>query len=227
MSISGERASFFKKPHASPRQNGVAQRLSHWREVQWARHALQLAGEPLVVLDRPRGAGCFWPVFCEKPGQMMFAADNFHDMFATARATQAPERMARVGVFQASAFAIGLDADAVDCVLCIRPPLHVETAGRRLAVLREFNRLNRDTAIVSAWSDGNDEAWKRHRLERRRAAKRRMARKRKRFVVGKPVIEKGFPQAGSRALGGLDSLPGPAMWPSACCAKSPESWMTR
>ena len=127
---------------------------------------------------------------------MTFAADNFHDLFATARATQAPERMARVGVFQASAFAIGLDADAVDCVdcvLCIRPPLHVETAGRRLAVLREFNRLNRDTAIVSAWGDGNDEAWKRHRLERRRAAKGRMARKRKRFVVGKPVIERGVP----------------------------------
>ena len=38
-------------------QDGLARRLSHKRDEQLARRALQLAGEPQVVLDLPCGAG--------------------------------------------------------------------------------------------------------------------------------------------------------------------------
>jgi ubiquinone/menaquinone biosynthesis C-methylase UbiE len=193
-------------------QDGWARRLSHWREVQLARRALRLAGEPLVVLDLPCGAGRFWPMLCEKPGRTILAADNSHDMLATARAAQVPEVVARVDAFQTSAFAIGLDAGAVDCVFCIRLLHHVEAAGHRLAILCEFNRVSRDTAIVSVWVDGNYKAWKRRRLERRRAAEGRAAQNPNRFIVAGPVIEEEFSQAGFRVLGRLDFLPGYAMW---------------
>ena len=45
-------------------QDGLARRLSHKRDVQLARKALALAGEPGSVLDLPSGAGRFgrcWP----------------------------------------------------------------------------------------------------------------------------------------------------------------------
>lgn len=40
-------------------QDGLARRLSHWRDVQVARRALQMADEPNLVLDLPCGAGRF------------------------------------------------------------------------------------------------------------------------------------------------------------------------
>jgi SAM-dependent methyltransferase len=193
-------------------QDGFMRRLSNWREVQLARRALQLADAPRVVLDLPCGAGRFWPMLCEKPDRMILAADNSNDMLVTARAAQSAEVAARVDVFRTSAFAIDLAADAVDCVFCIRLLHHVESAGHRLALLREFKRVSRDTAIVSLWVDGNYKAWKRRRLERRRAAEGRVAQNRNRFIVADAVIEREFSQAGFRVLGRLDFLPGYAMW---------------
>jgi hypothetical protein len=133
-------------------------------------------------------------------------------MLVTAQAAQPAEVAARVDVFRSSAFAIGLAADAVDCVFCIRLLHHVESAGHRLAILREFHRVSRDTAIVSLWVDGNYKAWQRRRLERRRAAEGRAAQNRNRFIVAGPVIEREFFRAGFRVLGRLDFLPGYAMW---------------
>jgi ubiquinone/menaquinone biosynthesis C-methylase UbiE len=193
-------------------QDGLVRRLSHWREEQLARRALRLAGEPLAVLDLPCGAGRFWPMLCEKPDRIVLAADHSGDMIATARAAQPAEVVARVNTFRTSAFAIDVDANAVDCVFCIRLLHHVESAGHRLAILREFHRISRDTAIVSLWVDGNYKAWKRRRLECRRAAEGRASQNQNRFIVVKPVIEREFSQAGFRVLGRLDFLPGYAMW---------------
>ena len=64
-------------------QDGLARRLSHWRDVQVARRALQMADKPNLVLDLPCGAGRFWPMLCEQPNRVIFAADNSADMIAT------------------------------------------------------------------------------------------------------------------------------------------------
>jgi SAM-dependent methyltransferase len=193
-------------------QDGLSRRLSHWRDVQVARRALQMADEPNLVLDLPCGAGRFWPMLCEQPNRVIFAADNSADMLATARAAQAPEVVARVTSFRTSAFAIDLGANAVDCVFCIRLLHHIESAEHRLAILREFHRVSRDTVIVSLWVDGNYKAWKRQRLEARRAAQGRAAENQNRFVVARSTLEDEFRQAGFNMLGHLDFLPGYAMW---------------
>ncbi|SDP30120.1 class I SAM-dependent methyltransferase [Ectopseudomonas guguanensis] len=193
-------------------QDGLFRRLSHWRDVQVARRALQLADEPNLVLDLPCGAGRFWPLLCEQPNRVIFAADNSVDMLATARAAQPPEVVARVNSFRTSAFAIDLGDNAVDCIFCIRLLHHIESAEHRLAILREFHRVSRDTLIVSLWVDGNYKAWKRRRLEARRAAQGRGAQNLNRFVVPRKTVEAEFSQAGFTILGHLDFLPGYAMW---------------
>ena len=56
--------------------------------------------------------------------------------------------------------------------------------------------------------DGNYKAWKRRRLEARRAAQGRGAQNLNRFVVPRKMVEAEFRQAGFAILGHLDFLPG-------------------
>ncbi|WP_369959891.1 class I SAM-dependent methyltransferase [Pseudomonas benzenivorans] len=193
-------------------RDGLARRLSHWRDVQVARQALRLAGEPNLLLDLPCGAGRFWPLLAQNPNRVILAADNSADMLATARAAQPAEVVARIKTFQTSAFAIDLGANAVDCIFCIRLLHHIESAAHRLAILREFHRVSRDSVILSLWVDGNYKAWKRRRLERRRAAAGKAGQNQNRFVVKREVIEAQFRQVGFEILGHRDFLPGYAMW---------------
>jgi SAM-dependent methyltransferase len=193
-------------------QDGLARRLSHWRDVQVARRALKMAEQPNLVLDLPCGAGRFWPMLCEQPNRVILAADNSADMIATARAAQAPEVVERINSFRTSAFDIDLGDNAVDCIFCIRLLHHIESSEHRLAVLREFHSVSRDTVIVSLWVDGNYKAWKRSRLEARRAAEGRTTQNQNRFVVPRAVIEREFREAGFDIIGHLDFLPGYAMW---------------
>jgi SAM-dependent methyltransferase len=189
-------------------QDGLARRLSHWRDEQLARRALKQAGDPDLVLDLPCGAGRFWPLLAEHPSRMIFAADNSADMLAVARAAQSVEVVKRVQTFQTSAFDIDMGANAVDCIFSMRLLHHIAEPAHRLAMLREFHRVTRDTVILSLWVDGNYKAWKRKRLERRRPAKEN----KNRFVVARSTIETEFGQAGFDIVGHSDFLPGYAMW---------------
>ncbi len=193
-------------------QDGLARRLSHWRDVQVARHALKLADEPNLVLDLPCGAGRFWPLLSEQPNRVILAADNSADMLATAKAAQPAAVVARVRTFQTSAFAIDLGDNAVDCIFCIRLLHHIESAEHRLAILREIHRVSRDSLIVSLWVDGNYKAWKRSRLEQRRVREGRAPQTGNRLVIPRAVIESEFQQAGFAIVGHQDFLPGYALW---------------
>ncbi|OLU18430.1 SAM-dependent methyltransferase [Pseudomonas sp. PA1(2017)] len=187
-------------------QDGLARRLSHWRDVQVGRSALRLAGDPNLVLDLPCGAGRFWPMLAEHPNRVILAADNSADMLATALAAQPPAVVERVKTFKTSAFDIALGDNSVDCVFCIRLLHHFQSPEHRLAALREFHRVTRDTVIVSLWVDGNYKAWRRNRLEKRRGAGEN------RFVVHRDEIEREVLEAGFQVIGHRDFLPGYAMW---------------
>ena len=189
-------------------QDGFARRLSHWRDEQLAREALKLAGDPDLVLDLPCGAGRFWPLLAEHPSRMIFAADNSADMLKIAESAQPFDVLKRVETFQTSAFAIDMGDNAVDSIFCMRLLHHVADPAHRLAMLREFHRVTRDSLILSLWVDGNYKAWKRKRLERRRPAKDNQNR----FVVPRGQIEAEFAEAGFSIVGHRDFLPGYAMW---------------
>ena len=193
-------------------QEGWSRLLSHWRDVQVARYALRLADDPSLVLDLPCGAGRFWPLLSEYPNRVILAADNSADMLAVAKVSQPAEVVARVKLFQTSAFAIDLGDNAVDCIFCIRLLHHIQSAENRRVILNEFHRVTRDTVILSLWVDGNYKAWKRRRLDQRRARMGEAEQNQNRFVVRRAEIESEFDQAGFRILGHKDFLPGYAMW---------------
>lgn len=193
-------------------QDGLARRLSHWRDIQVARQALRMADDPNLVLDLPCGAGRFWPMLAEHPNRVIFAADNSADMLVTACAAQPPEVVKRINTFQTSAFAIDLGANAVDCIFCIRLLHHIQQPEHRLAILNEFHRVTRDTVILSLWVDGNYKAWKRRRLEKKRATAGDSVQNQNRFIVARRVIENEFRQVGFKIIGHRDFLPGYAMW---------------
>ncbi len=193
-------------------QNGMARRLSHWRDEQLASRALKEVGDPKVVLDIPCGAGRFWPLLAAKNDRVILAADNSSDMISIAMSGQSADIVERVEAFQTSAFSIDIADSAVDCVFCMRLLHHIAESNHRMAMLREFYRVSRDTIIVSLWVDGNYKAFRRRRLEKKRIAGEGVGKNRNRFIVPKKVIESEFNEAGFVIAGHHDFLPGYAMW---------------
>ncbi|RON16865.1 class I SAM-dependent methyltransferase [Pseudomonas frederiksbergensis] len=189
-------------------QEGLGRHLSHWRGEQLARKALTLAGEPGLVLDLPCGVGRFWPLLAEKHNRVIIGADNSQSMLKTAMQAQPADVVKRVQPLHASAFDIALPDNAVDSIFCMRLLHHIGEAEHRLAILREFERVTRDSVIVSLWVDGNFKAWKRKRAEKRRGQEGYQNR----FVLPAATVEKEFEQAGFRIQKQLDFLPFFAMW---------------
>ncbi len=192
-------------------RHGLRRRLSNHRDQQLARQALALAGEPQCVLDLPCGAGRFWPTLGEQPTRQIIAADNSPAMLDVALRHAPPELLARLRPLHTSAFAIDLPAQSVDCVFCMRLLHHIGDPAHRLAMLREFHRVSRDTAIVSLWVDGNYMAWRRARQE---AGRRRRGRSdyQNRFVLPQATVEAEFAAAGFAIVDKLDFLPLHSMW---------------
>lgn len=193
-------------------QNGLWRKLSHQRDEQLARKALRLAGDPGLVLDLPCGAGRFWPMLAEKPNRTIIGADNSADMLDTACRSQPQEVVQRVRPLQTSAFAIDLPDNAVDSIFCMRLMHHVGQASDRMALLREFHRVTRDSVIVSLWVDGNFKAWKRKRLEQNRQRENGQESYQNRFVLPVATVESEFEQAGFRIQKRMDFLPLYALW---------------
>jgi len=189
-------------------RNGIARRLSHFREEQVARQALNLAGQPRLVLDLPCGVGRFWPLLLEEHDRQVIAADYSAGMLEVARDT-CPRAMAgRVRCLQTSAFSTGLPDAAVDSVFCMRLVHHVGKAEDRMVLLNEFHRVTRDTAIISLWVDGNYKAWRRAKAEQRRTRHDLQNR----FLIEQNRIEDEFDAAGFDILGKIDFLPFYQMW---------------
>lgn len=206
----------YDKAHAErylqKHQDGLFRRLSHLRDEQLARQALRLAGQPQVVLDLPCGAGRFWPLLAEQPGRVIIGADNSAEMVQTACESQPPEVVSRVRPLHTSAFAIDLPDRSVDSVFCMRLLHHIGDAAHRLSLMKELHRVTRDTVIISLWVDGNFKAWKRRRLERRRAARGEQQGYQNRFVIPVETAESEFVKAGFTIQERLDFMPRYAMW---------------
>jgi ubiquinone/menaquinone biosynthesis C-methylase UbiE len=189
-------------------QDGLSRKLSHWRDEQLARKALASVGEPGLVLDLPCGAGRFWPLLAEKPNRVIIGADNSESMLKIALQAQPADVVKRVQPLHTSAFDIALPDNAVDSIFCMRLLHHIGETEHRLAILREFERVSRDSVILSLWVDGNFKAWKRKRLEQTR----KQESYQNRFVLPAATVEQEFEQAGFRIQERLDFLPLYAMW---------------
>ncbi len=187
---------------------GLFHRVSMWREQAIARRALALAGDPQVVLDLPCGAGRFWSLLAEKPKRRILAADGSEEMLHVARQMQSKDLVERVESFQCSAFATGLADASVDSIFCMRLLHHIPEPSHRVAMLREFHRVTRETVCISLWVDGNYKAYRRRRLEARRPRGNHGSR----YVASRRSIESEFLEAGFRIEGRFDFLRFYSMW---------------
>lgn len=203
-----EHAERYFKKHST----GMRRRLSTWREVQVARKALKMAGDPNLVLDLPCGAGRFWSMLAENQDRVIIGADNSADMLAVACKQQSAEVVARVKPMQTSAFAIDLPDNAVDCIFSMRLMHHIGKPQDRALMLKEFHRVTRDSVLISLWVDGNYKAWKKARGRNRLDVAADGTAYQNRFVIPASTIEAEFLAAGFTIQDHLDYIPMWAMW---------------
>ena len=186
-------------------ESGLARRFSTMLERNMARRALDCADHPRTVLDLPCGTGRFWPVLAEQADRAIHAADLNQPMIDVGLQMRAPELVARVQTFEASAFAVPRPDDFVECVFSMRLMHHIEEPAHRVQLLREFARLASQTVLVSLWVDGNYKAW-RWRVRERRLPHR------KRLMIPRRVFEQEIAEAGLRIMDRVDFLPLCSMW---------------
>jgi len=200
---SAEFANHYYSKHVS----GFWRRLSNRLEQHIARKALMQAGNPGSVLDIPCGAGRFWNMLEENPSRKLIAMDNSQHMIDVALARQGTSGT-RFETQQASAFAIPLADNAVECIFCIRLVHHIGGHEDRLALLQEFSRMASGSIIISLWVDGNYLAWRR----KRKQTYREDHRYQNRFVIPASVFENEVAESGLRIEKRLDLFPYLSMW---------------
>lgn len=179
------------------RPRGLAGRLTFWRDEQLVRNALQVAGEPGLILDVACGVGRFWSILAEHANRVILATDPSQDMLDHARTHHPQHLLERIKTFQSSAFTIGLSANAVDCIFCMQLFQHIVSPEHRLAMLGEFHRVSRDTVIVAVRADAH---FKLHRSGVEGVQPQPQA--------SKAELELEFRQAGFHLLSHQDFLPG-------------------
>ncbi len=189
-------------------KSGFWHRLSNWYEQQMAARALVMAGEPGSVLDLPCGAGRFWELLARVPDRQLMAGDYSQDMIDTALNFQFPHIAKRFKTFQTSAFDIKLPDATVDCIFCMRLVHHIAEEEARAKLFHEFHRVSRNTVCISLWVDGNLQAWRLLRSQRRRQNHQSYTR----FLFNRSRIEPEFHQSGFDIIGHVDLLPGLSMW---------------
>lgn len=186
---------------------GLSRRLSKWREEHVARRALVLAGQPGLVLDLPSDGGRFWPLLAEKSNRIIIAADSSSERLEAACRLQPQNVVSQVRPILTSVFDIGLPENAVDSIFCMRLMHLIGEHEQRVALLREFHRITRDSVVISLWVDGNFRARRRLNTRRHQAADRYHPR----FVIPREVIEHEFAQAGFQVDHYIDIVPFYAM----------------
>ena len=192
----------------SRHRQGFWPRVSNWREIAIARKALKIAGDPVSVLDLPSGTGRFWEMLAEKADRKILAADNSENMLQVAMRERPPGITQRIEAFQCSAFDIPRPDNAVENIFCMRLLHHIGQADDRLDLFREFKRVASRSICISLWVDGNYQAFRRHRLERRRGP----GKFQNRFVLPASQVESEFRQAGLGVIDHVDFLKYHSMW---------------
>ncbi|OLF55656.1 class I SAM-dependent methyltransferase [Pseudomonas chlororaphis] len=187
---------------------GLGRRLSLWRDERLVRRALKVAGEPGLILDVACGAGRFWPVLGEHGNRVILAADPSQDMLTHARTHHPSSLLNRVRTFQSSSFSIGLSANAVDCIVCLQLFPHVASSEARLALLREFHRVSRDSVILAVRIDSRFKAVQDWLPGNSALQLQPVAR----VPISRAGIESEFKDAGFEVLSHQDFIPGCAAW---------------
>jgi ubiquinone/menaquinone biosynthesis C-methylase UbiE len=187
--------------------DGFWQGLSNRRDHQVAQKALRIAGKTESVLDMPCGTGRFWGLLAEDAERSIHGVDFSQDMIDIGMKCRDSKIVDRIHAFQGSVF-LPVEAGFVDTVFCIRLIHHIGSSADRIKLLKELARISNSTVIISLWVDGNFKAWKRKKLE----AKRAQRDYQNRFVIPASVFEEEAEQAGFDIKTHIGFLPLFSMW---------------
>ncbi|HKO86930.1 MAG TPA: class I SAM-dependent methyltransferase [Burkholderiales bacterium] len=187
---------------------GLRRKVSNWVEQRMLARALRKAGNPSSILDLPCGTGRFWALLARRADRRLMAGDYSQSMIDTARRFRAPQIAGRFECFQTSAFDIKQSDGIVETIVCMRLLHHIGDPADRQKILREFHRVASRSVIFSCWVEGNLQATRRKKLEKRREKRSYQNR----FVFEPARIEKEMKDAGFEILGHVDMLPHVSMW---------------
>ncbi|MFP6849959.1 MAG: class I SAM-dependent methyltransferase [Pseudomonas sp.] len=174
--------------------SAFALRAAQWRTRQLIGRALELADEPSLVLNLPCAAEGLRPLLSASENRVVIAAETSAERLQEALTGLPADFAKRVHALQTSAVRIDLGENAVDCIFSMHYLQQLNDPQQRMALLKEFNRVTRDSVIVSLGATSSLAAPQRNGHLHNRAQ-----------------IEEEFVQAGFSLTGHRDFIPGLAM----------------
>lgn len=134
------------------KHQGFRRRLFTLVERWMASRALRIAGNPQTILDLPCGFGRFWPTLIASGAKKIIAADKSTNMLQVAKEVNPPSILSHITCMFSTATEIDLADKSVDSIFCMRLLHHISDKNYRLAIYHSFQRVARDTVIISFWS---------------------------------------------------------------------------
>lgn len=187
--------------------------LTTWFEGRMVKRASGIAGNPKVILDLPCGFGRLWPALIATGATKIIAADKSTGMLQVAKEMTPAEVLSRVTCIASTATEIELPDKSVDSIFCMRLLHHIHDKNYRLAIYHSFQRVARDTVVVSLWSQ-NSARYQRNKYKKSRDGKKpeEAVRKGDRYYFNIQEMEAEFIEGGFEIIGHTDMLPYISPW---------------
>ncbi len=187
--------------------------LTTWLEGLMIQRAARMAGKPKVILDLPCGFGRLWPAMIATGATNIIAADKSAGMLQVAKEMTPPNILSHVTCVPSTATEIELRDKSVDSVFCMRLLHHINDKNYRLAMYHSFQRVARDTVVISLWSQ-NSARYESNRKNKIREGKTldAVTRRGDRYFFNIEEMEAEFIEGGFEIIGHTDMLPYLSPW---------------
>jgi SAM-dependent methyltransferase len=203
-----EHAKSYYIKHQSARRH-----LTTWLEGLMIKRAARMAGNPKVILDLPCGFGRLWPAMIATGAMKISAADKSAGMLQVAKEMTPSNILSHVMCMLSTATEIELPDKSVDSVFCMRLLHHINDKNYRLAMYHSFQRVARDTVVVSLWSQNSMRYYSNTKHKIREGKNSDTAeRKGDRHFFNVQEMEAEFIEGGFEIIGHIDMLPYISPW---------------
>lgn len=183
--------------------------LTTWFEGLMIKRAARIAGNPKVILDLPCGFGRLWPAMIATGATKIIAADKSTGMLQVAKEMAPANILSHVTCIPSTATEIELADKSVDSVFCMRLLHHINDKNYRLAIYHSFQRVARDTVVISLW---NQNSARYQRNKRKGKIANSGVHKGDRYFFNVQEMEAEFIEGGFEIIGHTDMLPYVSPW---------------
>lgn len=183
--------------------------LTTWLEGLMIKRAARMAGNPKVILDLPCGFGRLWPAMIATGATKIIAADKSAGMLQVAKEMTSPNILSHVTHMPSTVTEIELADKSIDSVFCMRLLHHINDKNYRLAIYHSFQRVARDTVVISLWNQ-NSAPYQRDQRKSKRADS--AVHKGDRYFFNVQEMEAEFIEGGFEIIGHIDMLPYISPW---------------